>query len=83
MSEADKLFKKLGFEKNDLKYFHEEKWGETFYNNNNLEEIIFDIEDKEISFFSREEGEGVYLGIDEMRAIYKKMKELGWNYNEN
>lgn len=78
ISEADKLFKKLGFKKDDLEYFGVEKWGETFYNKNTFEEIIFDIEDKEITFINREEGESVYLGVDEMKAIYKKMQELRW-----
>ena len=79
MSEADKMFKKLKFEKEDkLDSFGQHKWGETFYNKNNLAEITFDIEDKEICVYCRETDEAVYFDIKLLQAINEKVKELGW-----
>ena len=79
MSKADEMFEKLGYMKSDmLKFINVEKWGEKFYNKNNLVEISFDFEDKEIAAYCEETSEAVYFHMEELQAINEKCKELGW-----
>ena len=72
MSEADKLFEKLGYYKDFDDITHEyrkECNGELF-------EIDFWLDDKEISKNKyRDMG---YITISELKAINLKCKELGW-----
>ena len=72
MSEADKLFKELGYYKDFDDKTHEyrkEIDGELF-------EIDFWLDDKEISKNNyRDMG---YISMQELKAINLKCKELGW-----
>lgn len=79
MSKADDMFKKLKYKKEDKINIFNEKWGETYYNKNNLTEITFDIEDKEICVYCRDGDEAVYFHMEELQAINEKVKEFGWN----
>ena len=76
MSKADELFEELGYIKEDKIDYFKEKWGESFYNKNNLVEIAFDFEDKEICVYCRETDEAVYFNLDLLQAINEKVKEL-------
>jgi len=83
MSKADMMFEKLGYEKEDLKDKFDRIWGVTYKNKKRWTEISIDYEDAEIcvgtiSIIDRD-SEPVYIGMQELQAINKKVKELGWN----
>lgn len=70
MSEADKMFEKLGYYKDFNKTIHEyKKDGELF-------EIDFWLRSKEVS--KEYYGNTGYITIEELQAINQKCKELGW-----
>lgn len=72
MSNADRLFYELGYKKSLNKI------GDTFgYRNKDKCQIVF-YDTKEILKFNENfEIEGI--NMDELKAINKKVKELGWN----
>lgn len=70
MSKADEMFKELGFKQ--LKY---ENYI-SFESENR--EIEFDIKEKSISVACKEDGFYAYFDMQELQAINKKCKELGW-----
>lgn len=72
MTEADKMFMKLGYYADFDNKVHEYRKEE----NEDLEEIDFWLEDKTISKnYYRDIG---YITIEELKAINKKVNELGW-----
>ena len=77
MSEADKLFEELGYIKDkrldgDLFYYQKnganEKWGFRF--NTGSKEVY--------PVCYSKENEAIYITMQELQAINKKCKELGW-----
>lgn len=72
VGEADKMFKELGYKRSDFNgYIYYESWGE---------DIVFNLETKDIYIRCEEDGECVSATIDraELKAINKKCQELGW-----
>lgn len=79
MSEADKMFEKLGYEKeNNIDYFLYRKK----YIDNNFIEIVFDLENYLLNIRTEDvinyQTITSILNIKELQAINKKCKELGW-----
>ena len=78
MSEADKMFEELGYEKiieNNIKTLYEKEghyWDK---------EIGFDLIDKQITV-EMSTGESEHITMQELQAINKKIEELNW-CNEN
>lgn len=68
---TDKMFKELGYEK------QKDYFGLVYRNKNNYAEITFDLYDETICA-SINDGESVYLSMQELQAINQKCKELGW-----
>ena len=68
---ADKMFKELGYEK------QKDYFGLVYRNKNNYAEITFDLYDETICA-SIDDDESVYLSMEELQAINKKVEELGW-----
>lgn len=66
---ADKMFEELGYTK------HENNFGIYYHDKEDKYEeyisICFDKEDKTIHF-------GIYITMQELKAINEKVKELGW-----
>ena len=81
MSEADKLFEELGYEKEYVqdKNMHRDEYIK--YSNNELVSILFDIFRKKIAISdtSSWEFEARYVGMQELKAINMKVKQLGWS----
>lgn len=67
MSEADKMFEKLGYYKNFDNVTHEYR----NENNGDLFEIDFWLEKETVS-------KNYYITMEELKAINKKCEELGW-----
>lgn len=78
MSESDRLFKELGYEKKLNLNNKGVAWGETYISVNDFTEIIFDYQDREICIAETEGKEAVYIGMDELKAINERVKELRW-----
>ena len=79
MSKADKMFKKLGFEKYLLINKRKQTWGEKWINNRSLTMVTFDYIDKEICCSTTEfNAEPIYIGINILQAINIRCKELEW-----
>ena len=70
---ADEMFEKLGYEKH---FEHHDDWNTTIYNDDSTS-IEF-TSDKEILLTRRIDYKTVILGMQELKAINKKCKELGW-----
>ena len=76
MSEADKMFEELGYEKietndgfkNEIKYTRKNAYST---------DIIFDLRHNVIAF-SREKGNKHAIIINSLKAINEKVKELQW-----
>lgn len=80
MSEADKLFEELGYEKvqsNKNQRFHIE-----YIKDNDCREIIQIWDNRSFNKIEDEENIG-YFTVLELQAIYLKYKELGWLNEEN
>ena len=77
MNESDKLFEMLGYEKTDLKNMSGKIWGIKYTNNVQFIRIKFDFIEQMVCVASMD-GEGVYLTMEELSAINKKCRELGW-----
>lgn len=77
MSKADKIFEELGYTKNNNPQSYYKR-----INPYTIKYIDFD-EDKTINVYCFDELEGIYsctdISIQELQAINKKTKELGWN----
>ena len=71
MSEADKLFKELGYKKT------KEKLYDRYVRIEPSAVIIIDRHDKAFEKFSYR-GYGDYITMQELKAINMKCKELGW-----
>lgn len=74
MSEADKMLEKLGYEKiieNNIKILYEKEG--RFWD----KEISFDLTDKQIRV-EMSTGDSEPITMQELQAINKKCKELGW-----
>ena len=72
MSEADKLFEELGYEK-------EEYNPDVIYYTSNILDTIyfaFNKNTKKVCFI--ENNEAGDISMEELKAIYKKCDELGW-----
>ena len=85
MSEADKMFEKLGYKK-DLHTDRKGKvWGEMFEEDRYCKRVSFDYIDKEICVCTNYvcdktlEHEPIYFNMQDLQAINEKVKELGWN----
>lgn len=80
MSEADKLFEELGYEKvqsNENQRFHIE-----YIKDEGSREIIQIWDDRSFNKIEDEESIG-YFTVLELQAIYLKYKELGWLNEES
>lgn len=77
MSEADKSFEILGYEKQDLKNMSGKIWGVKYINDRQYIKINFDFIGQMVCVVSLD-GEGVYLTMEELGVICKKCRELGW-----
>ena len=83
MSEADKMFKKLGYEKSEYKDCNLE---DIFYRKNDRQwrengeiEICLNNNEKQITIeFMCSSQLPAFIGIKEIQAINKKCQELGW-----
>ena len=86
MSEADKMFKKLGYLKEvgrsnnlDIDYI---KYTKNIFEDE-TQDIVFDLEHNLLN--TTREDRGFYrtittiLNVQELKAINKKVEELGWN----
>lgn len=82
MSEADKMFKKLGYRKEFMQIKKGkragENWGEKFINEKYCVEICFDYIGEDFCIGIIEDDGSVYVGVEELQAINQKCKELGW-----
>ena len=81
MSKADEMFKKLGYEAEDMKDKWDRVWGISYKHKKHWVEIQIDYQDAEfcagtINVTDRD-SEPVYIGIQELQAINEKFKELG------
>lgn len=76
------MFEKLGYKKEDLKDKFDRVWGACYKNEKYWVEITIDYIDAEICAGTIEDdytgGEPVYIGMQELKAINQKCKELGW-----
>ena len=70
MSNADKMFEDLGY-----KEIKEKSWG-IAYTDNCGDEIQFQSDEREVSIDHW--GDSVIIDMQELQAINKKAKELGW-----
>lgn len=71
MSEADKMFEELGYEKYEIKDIIQ-------YVSKGTDTIAFEIPLKAINLFALNY-EAKRINIQELKAINKKVEELGWN----
>lgn len=80
MSEADEMFEELGFEKKldtdtDVLYRYKKRLMGDIYIHN----ILFAKFSKLIFSYGIDIDQTCGIGIQELQAINKKVKELGWN----
>ena len=76
---ADEMFEELGFEKVDLKDKWERIWGVEYQNHKEWVSISLDFIDKTICTATLEDdSEPVYITMQDLKAINKKIEELGW-----
>ena len=84
MSEADKMFEKIGYEKSEYKDCNLE---DIFYRKKDRQwreegeiEICFNNNEKQITIeFMCSSQLPAFIGFREIQAINEKVKELGWN----
>lgn len=75
---ADEIFEELGYEKiKELKRKNGEIWGIEYIHNREDFSITFDLIGKEVCI-SNDDGDAMYSTMQELQAINKKCKELGW-----
>ena len=83
MNKADELFKKLGYEAEDMKDKWGRVWGISYKNKEYWVEIQIDYQDAEICVgtidINDKDSEPVFIGMQELQAINEKVKELHWN----
>lgn len=81
MSEADKMFEKLGFEKKYQLDAYDKIWGQLFYNKKSMVNISFDYEGHLVCTYittNDNQEQPAYVTMQELKAINGKCKELGW-----
>ena len=78
MSEADKLFEILGYEKTEMKTMSGKIWGIRYVSDRQYIRITFDLTDHMICMADNSDGGAVYITAEELSAINEKCKELGW-----
>ena len=72
MSEADKLFKDLGYKKEDYSP------NVIYYTNIFNDDIYYTFNKNTKKFYFIEYGEAGDISMEELKAINKKCEELGW-----
>ena len=78
MSNAEKMFEDLGYEKENYFSVSSKQWGIGYKEPKTSAEIIFDLQDKEVCVGSYEVNEPIFIGMQDLQAINEKCKELGW-----
>lgn len=81
MSKADEMFKELGYEKKNQLDIYGNIWGDLFYNTKNMINISFDYEGRLVCTYIKcddDKEQPAYITMQELQAINKKVKELGW-----
>ena len=79
MSDANKMFEELGYIeiKELLQKNKQEIWGIQYTHYRDDVSITFDLIGKEVCV-SDEEGNAIYVSMEELKAINEKIKELDW-----
>ena len=77
---ADEMFQELGYNRKNLTDKWRRIWGIEYQNEKEWIGISLDHIDKEICIGTLDDynAEPVYIGMQELQAINKKVKELGW-----
>ena len=73
MSESDKMFKELGYEKHSSKF--RERYDLYSPDDEHLIRIVFNNKTRRLVIHC----DGEALDMQELKAINKKVEELGWN----
>lgn len=76
MSEADEMFKKIGYNA-----INKTEYEIAYFNDRTNEEILFNLVGKTVEIYIEGADEGYYsqcMDMRELKAINKKVEELGW-----